>query len=516
MEKVRFIYALIICLILINCSSNFFDTTPAEVSSFSPSDATITSEMIPVVINFSKKMERSRVQVSFSLLEDSVTMEGVFGWSNDDKTMKFTPNKAYLMGRKYTIKLDDTAEDINGNNLKKSFSHTFSLSSDFSHPFVVTQSVSPLPNAYLNSAQMREPITVVFSKPIDKKYPQNNFSISPTIQGIFEWLDSSGAPISQFSSVNSVKLRFTPNEDYIKSQNYQVKILNSFTDLYQNQLREEYSFNFYTSDDFIKPSITSVQTDSTPAVTLLTSVNLNTGVEKDSTFIITFSKSMNRNDTQSAISVSPSQTLNFIWTSDTVLKVKPSDNLKWNNTYNLIISNSAKDYINNTLDQNYTYTFIINGKNSRPPNLQEIKWRKKGDLGFQAQNNILSLSKTNNNIYQFNSTGWVNLMYLEIALDFENFGDVTAGDININSLLSNFIISSINNKTTLTIKSYKRLINTDTDYDAAYQRFLFQVQLDLYVIDGINTLSLTGPGGIMDSNNNYMQGNVQVYLTTGL
>lgn len=539
-------------IMLLNCDSsnfNFFDTEPVKIIKYYPKSKFVHDKNIVVEIEFNKKMNKKSVENSFFYEEDGTKIVGIFKWSKSDYKMKFYPEKNCLYGKKYRILITKEAEDINGNDLKKEFELNFQLGDDTVLPYIIKESCFPKANSYLDaSAQIRQPIVIVFSEPMYKPFPYNNISILPDVEGFYEWLDENNNIVDQFSTFPARILRFTPIKDYIKRTYYTVTVKNSFTDEARNQLREEYVFKFFVGADTEKPAIQNVNVIYKNISTQIYSVTLtnpnfvNEEVEKDSEILINFTEAMLKEDTINSIVFNPSvkiESYNWENNSQTLrIKLDKSGYFNYNQLYKLQINNSAKDTSGNPLIENYLYYLLINGNDSTPPKLSKLLVSATNLISdiyssfplLNFEDILTNTNYINYRMYIFNCSGWTPIpgtgdKYYIIFLtrfikDDENVPPVTP--IERNSLLNNLTFSSETgtSSTYFELRDFKKIEPTglfSCYYDAGYESYIF-----VYALRGYNQgpgdpdivmkMKLQGGNGVCDIRKNFIQKTTELFL----
>ncbi len=94
-----------------------------QVISFTPQNGSTDVRLSSVIeINFDIPMDKSSVQNAFSV---SPTVSGTFNWSNNDKTVKFTPSAKLTKDTQYTVSVDTSAKTVFGVSLSNKLSFTF-------------------------------------------------------------------------------------------------------------------------------------------------------------------------------------------------------------------------------------------------------------------------------------------------------------------------------------------------------------------------------------------------------
>jgi hypothetical protein len=93
---------------------------PPKILSFEPSenakDVLLDAD---IVINFDRAMDTKETEDAFSYsyegsIDSSGSSSGLILWTNSDRTMTFTPDTEYEEGKRYTVTVDETAEDTEG------------------------------------------------------------------------------------------------------------------------------------------------------------------------------------------------------------------------------------------------------------------------------------------------------------------------------------------------------------------------------------------------------------------
>jgi hypothetical protein len=97
------------------------DSVAPTVTTSTPRGANVNTTPA-IVITFNEPMNRSSVELAFSLSPD---MNGAFSWSADSRTLTFTPARALDPGTTYVVFLDTRARDAAGNPLGATYSFAF-------------------------------------------------------------------------------------------------------------------------------------------------------------------------------------------------------------------------------------------------------------------------------------------------------------------------------------------------------------------------------------------------------
>lgn len=335
------------------------DFNPPLVQFNSPiQGATGVDSASHIVVTFSKEMNHQYTESAFSLSNNGQTIDGLFEWANN--TLVFKPAKPLSSPGLYTYVISRSrAESKNGVNLLDDLRISFSYNSDLSQPKVsqtipADRATAVAPNSFL---------TVVFDKPMDAVSVLSSISTSPDMN-----LELPATVITN----NNTRFEFHPRSDLTYGTVYTVTIPSSVKDRVGNQMAQTSNISFTVGDDFIAPSLSSIQFSSLPTNHLTDEYNVISGMNKTDSFILDFSEPVRPSSLLDAISISPSQTyrvtqLNAAGSSYSVTFDEPLDVYQ---VYNLKISTAIVDLQNNKLSKNYSYYFKIDGSFS-----QKIRFR---------------------------------------------------------------------------------------------------------------------------------------------
>lgn len=199
-----------------------------------PVDQTIT-------IDFSKSMNRESIESSFSISPD---VPGYFAWSESIpgiaySRVTYTLLSSMTYGRLYTFTVSAGGTDITGNSLGSDYRVNFITGNDFIPPWAAgIYDAAIIPGYWvqgtLNDGVTRDVhIAVDFSEAMDRISVEGAFSITPSVQGNFEW-DS------------DAKIIFIPLSPLDPETNYQVYIDKSAMDVNGLKLNQVYAVEIRT------------------------------------------------------------------------------------------------------------------------------------------------------------------------------------------------------------------------------------------------------------------------------
>ncbi len=216
------------------------DFTPPAVISSDPAFTIGADDNIPVnrniTVNFSKSMNRESVEKAFSITPD---VSGYFVWGENvpgltDSRVTYTLLSNMTYGKLYSFTVSKSAKDTAGNSLSGDYRVNFITGVDFTPPHVdgiydsTTASVYWTPGIVNDAVTRNVKIAVDFSEPMDRPSVESAFSITPSVQGNYQW-DS------------DTKLIFTPSAPLNPETNYQIYIDKTAKDI--NGLKLNFIFN---------------------------------------------------------------------------------------------------------------------------------------------------------------------------------------------------------------------------------------------------------------------------------
>lgn len=362
--------AILFCSLLISCSQLLengkgpFSVFPAldllpnsqapVVLSAAPlNEQNAVSPYSEISILFSKDMNKTVTEGSFTLRNGSISVDGLFSWI--DKMMVFKP-KAILSQAgqyRYTL-LGSKAESSEGVNLIRDYSSNFYVNEDSQQP----ELVSTIPSNGAVGIQTNTTIQLTFSKAMKLSSILTNISSSPQISFDFPAATLSG------DGTTVTLILLTP---LAFGTNYTLTIPASIQDSSGNTLIKSYQLNFTVGNDFVKPNFTEI---SSTTVTNFVATEYITvaGFEKDDSFFIQFDEPILPSSINDAISFTPSvtYTIQDVSANSTRFRITPSSVLDIDTVYQMKVSDQIRDIQNNTLTKAYVYNIKINGPRSRP------------------------------------------------------------------------------------------------------------------------------------------------------
>jgi hypothetical protein len=158
----------------------------------------------------------------------SPMMETYFIWPAYNQLTIYTGG-VFFANTTYNIKIDSTAEDLDGISLKQPFEFSFSTAP------VKIQGTSPRNGElFVNHSDLK--IQMTFNTYMKKSTIIDAFSISPSVSGTFNW----------YPSNSKTSLAFFPSGNLRPNTKYTVTIANTAEDLFGSRMKKPYSFSFIT------------------------------------------------------------------------------------------------------------------------------------------------------------------------------------------------------------------------------------------------------------------------------
>lgn len=306
-----------------------------------------------ISIMFSKDMNKTVTEGSFTLRNGSLSVDGIFSWI--DKMLVFRPKSALSQSGQYRFTiLASKAESTEGVNLIRDFSSNFYVNEDSEQP----QMISSTPTNGSVGVQTNTTIQLTFTKAMKLSSILTNISSSPQINFDFPAASLSG----DGKTVTLILL-----SPLAFGTSYTLTIPASIQDSSGNALVKSYQLNFTVGNDFVKPNFTEL---SSTTVTNFVGTEYITipGFEKDDSFFLQFDEPILPSSMNDSISFTPtvSYTVQDVSANSTRFRITPNSVLDIDTVYQMKISDQIRDIQNNNLVKTYVYNIKVNGPRSRP------------------------------------------------------------------------------------------------------------------------------------------------------
>jgi fibronectin type 3 domain-containing protein len=279
-----------------------------------------------ITVTFSKSMNVASVESSFII---SPEVDGIFEWSEQNKTFVYTPSTILTYSTFYTLGIGTGAKDLHGYSLLSLFEWNFTTIDDLIRPTVISHSPTG------TDVPITTKIRITFSEAMTHETVEAVFEITPYTTGTMTW--------------ESNILTFTPSEYLLYNTTYQVNLGGGAEDLAGNSLSAAYTWNFTTE----------AQEASIPKVIAYSPQGNNVPIDADVT--VEFIKPMNQSATKNAFSITPAIEGILTWYENALIFTHTTK-LDYKTTYNVTISTSAEDLWGNHLPADFSWEFTTETK----------------------------------------------------------------------------------------------------------------------------------------------------------
>jgi len=191
----------------------------------------------PIELTFDQPMDHKSVETAFAI---SPRVRGEFTWP-DDRTLVFAPRAELERGARYSVTVDDKAENVEGKRLEEPASFEFGTVG-----FLEVSQVMPSPDS--DELDPDTVVTLVFNRPVvplsaisrQGELPQP-LTFVPPARGRGEWLNTS-------------IYMFTPEGGFLPATHYKARVAAGLTDTTGAVLEQDYTWEFET----IRPAILQI------------------------------------------------------------------------------------------------------------------------------------------------------------------------------------------------------------------------------------------------------------------
>ena len=389
-------------------------------------------------VRFSTGVPHGKTEKGITLQENGTTMAGRYTWEGNKVTV--VPDAGFSLGKRYDLTVAGTVETDQGVDLGNDFALTFYTRLDDGRPMVTI--ASPVNGA--TGTDPLQPITLTFSKPVNRASFYTSLSLSPSFRAAYTW------------SEDGLSCVITPLEALKSPSVYTVKVGAAAADTEGNTLGTDVSVWFSVGTRGPGPVSTRVQgtpvgSDS-PAVTL-NPVNASGTVTFDSGFERTWGLEMDfdapvvRSGLDSLITVEPPWSFSIPYGAATVQKVRlvPGAPLVYGTVYTLTLHKGITDAVGNPSTTERVYRFKVDGPGSAPPVLRALVFHT--NLSSPDTDTILGDHSTD---YQSLHMGGFTNLPSATFLDL-NFTVASGANLDSASVMTHFSVSATDASTVVAI-----------------------------------------------------------------
>jgi len=378
----------VLIITLFFATSCIVQTNPPEIIFFTPPPNAVLSQPVPILISFSKSMDKTKTQKAFALLSgiygDS-SVKGYFAWTKHNTLMQFIPEEPLSNGY-YRLILTNTACDAHDNSITTQLLSSFVIGSDIIPPEIM----AVYPANASESIPLNTPILITFSKCMDTPSVEKNIRFSPSVEYICTWND-----------LHTV-LTITPQRPLLFNTWYTME-LSQCQDIYHNSMINPVSLKFRTGQEYVRPYISGLYTTSiTQNMATGTNGSIYNGANIIDDIIIIFSEPVDTASLASAFTITPSVNWNAYWEqSNQQCTIKFTQSLQPHTLYELVINTTLKDTAQNTLEQDCVVYIVTDGSLSQYPTIVSLQCVNPSHTLVPFQSNYLETEQSSNNTYSF-------------------------------------------------------------------------------------------------------------------
>ena len=342
----------------------FIAMDPLTITKVCPDSGVVdTSSLKKIDVYFSADANKGLAQSAFSLLENGVSVNGCFAWSGSEH-LSFYPFEPFNAAATYTIKVNTTAEDSDGNSLKDDFVRIFRATADSRRPAVTEMT----PADYARIGDRRPVIKFKYSEAMDVSSVISVFNISPSADGYLA------------ESADKTAFQYVLTKDLAWQTQYTITIPESVKDANGNSMGKKEKYSFFVGDESIKPELLSVIEGNSRAVLLPDSLTdatetVTRKIEKDARLSIRFSESMDRDTVKNNLTFTPAINYTVEWNAQgDTLTITPAEYYAYDTVYCLTVGKACADLQGTCMKDNALYKFQTDGPKSRPPTVVKVKF----------------------------------------------------------------------------------------------------------------------------------------------
>ena len=300
----------------------------------------VLSQTDAIFIEFGFIPDKISAESFFSIFDYSGNVGGSLSWKGN--RLIFTPEKKLIKGRIYTLEFNGNVLRRNGGEALINVILPFYFQTAEADIPAVREIIPPGGSVISGSDKIR----ILFTKEMNDISFKKGFSISPGISFSTEW------------SIEKDEVNIMPDDKWENFTVYTFHLTDEMKDAEEIPLAEEYSFTIYTAEDHEIPEILSTNSAVSDFAAQFPSLNndLNSLKYTDALKIV-FSKPMNKETTENALTVTPYIAGRYFWPGNDTLVFMPEKGWKQGTGYLLFISKAAVSEAGICLRENYEELF---------------------------------------------------------------------------------------------------------------------------------------------------------------
>jgi uncharacterized protein YfaS (alpha-2-macroglobulin family) len=182
------------------------------------------------IVNFGQPMDRGSVEAETAIMnrETSASFPIEFKWNEESTSVKIKPRRNFMLAGFYELTLADQAQAQDGGRLREGLQLQFATI-----PYPAITEVLPSPDS--RNEEFQNYIQIRFASPMDFDGLKSRVQVSPAIEG------ETQTYFNEYD--NSLYIHgLAPATGYV------VRILPGMQDIYGNQIRDGYAYQFVNGD----------------------------------------------------------------------------------------------------------------------------------------------------------------------------------------------------------------------------------------------------------------------------
>ncbi len=321
-------------------------------------------------VQFSEPMDQAATASAFSI---SPNVSGIITFAGNN--LRFVATQALDPTTQYRVSISNGARDLAGNTVASSFTRFFNTTAVGGYPGVTSINVGTgagacsggaatdmLTNNIFNACPNNNAISVVFTEPMNQTATENAFSISPRVDGTFNWVGN--------------VMTLTPDRALDPNRRYEVQLSTQVEDLQGHKLQSAVSGSFIAGGlDATPPTVVQVRFEqpnagadacvAPPNDAIVGAGTLTNDVCRATPIEIQFSEPMNQGATASAVNIT-SATYAISWPAPNLMRITPlGSGFDSGSSHNLTVGTGAQDAGGNNIALQFALSFVAENTSPR-------------------------------------------------------------------------------------------------------------------------------------------------------
>ncbi|MEJ5272749.1 MAG: Ig-like domain-containing protein [Spirochaetota bacterium] len=496
--RLIFIGILFSFIFYFSCTFTLFITFSLTSCNIDDNDI-IGTEYKSIILTFNLDLKPNNIENYIMIEKDNGSKFEVY-YELNSNVLTITPKSKWEPYQRYWLKISSTLESVEGKKFGNNFYRVFQSTEDII-PVSANLAFPDIKNGVVNDEISY--LQFYFSSEVDRLSVQSSFSISPSTNGYFEWIDNR-------------QLKYHFKDKVIPGKSYTISISGNARDINGLPVKE-FSRTFDYKIDTQLPYISEIKIGMTTFEVNEQNFRYENGIyyldyicEKDDKISFKLNKPVDKSTIKDSISISPDSS--FQESYDELLnnvEISFINNLQLGQYYTFTISNNLKDTDGLPIRNSIILKLRVNGPYSK---FLELSTRTFNDTNFTATQEGSSCPVTfDNNLEGQQIT--VDAPQLDKPVKFSVLIKFTNPSYsNPEIIVSSFIQSVFIKKvfpgvaTSIPILTYN-FISLDQC------EITFEINPDNSTYEAILYLKINGgSSGIIDKNKNYLKESIMIYF----